>query len=271
MPKRIALIDADSVLYATALGAEMRIGGSDPDAEGTYIRTKSLNTCYQEVVDKLDALVGDVDAEDAIVALTTTRCFRYDLLATYKANREFTHRPEVLGELQAMVQEKRPFGVLAVRGLEADDVVAISSGALQESSRVREPVVISPDKDLLSVPGLVYSPLNASAGIVEVTPEEADTAHLYQTLVGDAVDNYKGCPGIGKVKARKVLERCAHEDTAGKWKWVVEQFRLKGVPLKDALVQARVARIVRHDEWDQAKGIVRLWGPGQIVPDILQL
>ena len=28
----------------------------------------------------------------------------------------------------------------------------------------------------------------------------------YQMLVGDTVDNIKGCPGIGPVKAKKVLE-----------------------------------------------------------------
>ena len=35
--------------------------------------------------------------------------------------------------------------------------------------------------------------------------EEADFNFYYQTLIGDAVDNYKGCPNVGKVKATKFL------------------------------------------------------------------
>lgn len=271
MPKRIALIDADAVLYATACGAEVRAKAQGDDGEDLWFQTKDEEQCYSEVVDKLEALVGDVGAEDAIVCLTTTKCFRYNLLPTYKAQRALTHRPSMLLPLQAMVQERRPFGVLAVRGLEADDVCGISSGHLQKAG-LREPVIVSVDKDMLSVPGLTYSPRKSELGIQEITPEEADRAHLYQTLVGDVADNYTGCPGIGPVKAAKLLAECGHSSPESQWAWVEAAFTRKGLSLREALVQARVARILRSDDWNKATNEVHLWSPGgNLLPEIISL
>lgn len=269
--KRIALIDADSVLYGTALGAEMRIGGEDADTDhATYLQVKSLEEAYSEVVAKLEALTGDVDADDAIICLTTTKCFRYNVLPTYKGNRVGMHRPEMLLELQQLVQDRRPFGVVAVRGLEADDVCAISSGHLQLSP-LREPIVVSIDKDLKSVPGLVYSSMRPTEGVVEVSLEMADRAFLYQTLVGDPVDGYTGCVGVGPKKASKFLETWDHASMDLKWEAVVAQFQKRGQTAQDALTQARVARIVRSEEWDASTRQVHLWSPGAQRYEIMSL
>lgn len=268
--KRIAIIDADSICYATALGAEMRLPAEEEGEEPVWFQTKSLDEAYSEVVAKLEALVGDVGADDAIVCLTTTKCFRYHLLDTYKANRIGMHRPMLLLELQAMVQERRPFGVLAVRGLEADDVAAISSGHLQIAP-MREPVVVSIDKDLKGVPGLVYSPIRPKEGIIEVTEEMADRQFLYQTLVGDSVDGYAGCRGVGPKKAAKLLDEIGHASIEQQWGFVVEQFKKRGFTAKDALTQARVARIVRSKEWNADTRQVHLWSPGSDRPEIMDL
>lgn len=259
--KRIALIDADSVVYGTALGAEMHVA-TEEGQEDTYFQIKSEEEAYSEVIAKLEALIGDVQADDAIVCLTTTKCFRYHVLPTYKANRAFTHRPSILLDLHMMLQERRPFGVLAVRGLEADDVCAISSGHLQMAP-LKEPIVVSIDKDLLSVPGMVYSTLRAKEGIVEVTLEMADRAFLYQTLVGDPVDGYTGCVGIGPKKASKLLDTYAHATMDLQWAAVVELYKKRGQSAEDALTQARVARIVRSKEWDASTRQVHLWSPGE--------
>lgn len=265
-PKRLAIIDGDSILYSTALGAEMRAGGEDD----LWFPIKSEEECYLEVVSKLEALVDDVEAEDAIVALTTSRCFRYGLLPTYKANRSGNRRPSMLLPLQALVQERRPFGVLAVRGLEADDVCGVSSGALQKAG-LREPVIVSIDKDMKSVPGLVYSPMAADKGIQEVTGEAADRAHLYQTLIGDPVDGYTGCPGIGPKKAARILDQCAHASAGSQWAFVEGVFLSRGQSSKYALTQARVARILRVSDWDATTRDVSLWSPEGVSPEVVQL
>lgn len=267
---RIALIDADSVLYAAACSSEMRAKAQGDEGEDMWFETRSLSQTYREVVANLEKLVDAVKADDGIVALTTTHCFRYQLLPTYKANRSGGHRPAHLADLQRLVQEKRPFGVLAVKGLEADDICGISSGQLQKAG-LREPVIVSIDKDMRQVPGLTYSWRDPSPHVYEVTEEEADRAHLYQTLVGDMVDNYTGCPGIGKVRATKLLDECAHASKAAQWGWVEGAFLSHGTSKEYALTQARVSRILRHTDWDPIQKDVLLWHPPGGSPSPLRL
>jgi hypothetical protein len=271
MPKRIALIDADSILYAVALGAEMKAASQEdnPD-EALWFPLKDEEQCYREVVSRLEGLVNEVRADDAIVCLTTTRCFRYDILPTYKANRASTRRPTMLLPLQALVQERRPFGVLAVRGLEADDVCGISSGHLQRAG-LKEPVIVSIDKDLRSIPGLVFSPRHPELGVEEITEEAADRAHLYQTLIGDPVDGYTGCPGVGPKKANRILDECSHSSRALQWAFIEGAFMKRGQTPSYALTQARVARILRSSEWDAYRRDITLWSPEGASQDVVPL
>lgn len=267
---RIALIDADSVLYAAACNSEMRAKHQGDEGEDLWFETRSLSQTYREVVENLEKLVDAVKADDALLCLTTSHCFRYQLLPTYKANRTGGHRPGQLQDLQQLVQEKRPFGVLAVKGLEADDVCGISSGQLQKAG-LREPVIVSIDKDMRQVPGLTYSWKDASPHVYEVTVEEADRAHFYQTLVGDMTDNYTGCPGVGKVRANKLLDECAHASEAAQWGWVEGAFLSRGLSKEYALTQARVSRILRHTDWDALNKGVLLWSPPGGTPSALSL
>jgi hypothetical protein len=263
---RYALIDADSVLYATALGAEACIKGKGEE-EDQFFQIKDGEECYKEVVRRLEALVQEVNASDALICLTPPgRCYRYSLLDSYKANRKAIRRPEVLRPLQALVASRKPFRVLSVRGLEADDICGISQTSLQKAG-MREPIIVSIDKDMLQVPGLNYSWLTAarerSVGVVrEVTMQEADRMHLYQTLVGDTVDNYTGCPGVGPVKANKILNECMETHGELDWRWIVRAFETKGLDESYALTQARVARILRDTDWDPITKEVTLWTPG---------
>jgi DNA polymerase-1 len=128
---------------------------------------------------------------------------------------------------------------------------------------MREPVVISIDKDLLQIPGWNYNPGVRGKGgrLTEITAKEADRYHLYQTLVGDDTDGYVGCPGVGTKKATKLLDDCAHLSAATQWEWVVEAYRKRGLDEEAALVQARVARILRAEDWDPIKKEHRLWTP----------
>lgn len=260
---RIALIDADSVLYATALRAERK------DDEGNYMQVLSMKECLLDIRQRLEKLVDDVDADDAIVCLSIGRSFRYDISATYKANRAGFRKPPLLGELKdSLIKSRKPFGVLAIAGLEADDICGISSTALQRAN-LREPVIVSIDKDLLTVPGLVYSWMREDDGIVAVSPEEADRAHLIQTLMGDVVDGYKGCPGIGKCKAAKLVNT-AYSGASGlptgtglvaAWACVAEAFAERGLGQNEALTQARLAYIIRDIDWNVTSREITLWQP----------
>jgi len=78
-----------------------------------------------------------------------------------------------------------------------------------------------------------------------------------QAVAGDSVDGYSGCPGIGPVRAERMLK------DQPDWAKVVEIYESKKLSADDALVQARVARILRFGEYDQVTETVKLWTPDE--------
>lgn len=259
---RIAIIDADSVLYAVALSAEALSKGSGDHGDDEWVQMKDGEQCYRETVSQLERLVQAVDAEDAIICLSPTgvSSFRKAILPTYKENRAAYRRPDLLKPLQAMIQHRRPFGTLAVRGLEADDVCGITATTLARAG-MRTSVIVSIDKDMQSIPGLLYTWLHKERGVIEITPEEADRSHLYQTLIGDTVDNYTGCPGMGPKKAFALLDELKDATGWSRWDAIVDKFKKRGLTEEYALTQARVARILRAEDWDDKAKEIRLWTP----------
>lgn len=252
---RIAVIDADSYLYRIALSAEMCAKGQGMDGQDLWMTVKELDTCYWEAVAQFDAVVETLAAKDAILCLSDSRCFRYDILPSYKSNRERVRRPPMMVKLRQRLLDRKPFQVMAVSRLEADDVAGILSTTLQVKA-LKEPVIVSEDKDLLSIPGL----LHRKGRTFEVSLEEANRAHLYQALLGDYIDGYKGCPGIGHKRAERILDDNGPA-VKDMWQGVCEAFVGKGLTAADALVQARVARILRASDWDAMKKEVILWTP----------
>ena len=94
--------------------------------------------------------------------------------------------------------------------------------------------------------------------MVKRTPKECDWWHLIQTLTGDATDGYSGCPTVGKVTAQKILND--KKMTVGKmWELVVKAYAKQGLMEHDAFQQARVARILRHGDYNKKTGEVNLW------------
>lgn len=257
--KRIALIDADGILYAAALSGET-------SCDGTQLQLLDISYVYRDCIARIRKLVEEVGADDAFIILSDRRNFRYDIFPEYKANRQGGPRPLMLDELRGLIVEDAPYKTWLIEGLEADDVCGIAAGTLMRAGR--ETIICSPDKDLLQIPGKVYGPrLNTkTAGrlqIVTVTEEEGDTFHIRQTLTGDTVDGYKGCPGVGPVKARKLLEKWKEEGLtpAQRWQEVVKLYEASGLTEREALVQARVSRILRVTDWDPIKKEPLLWEP----------
>jgi len=81
---------------------------------------------------------------------------------------------------------------------------------------------------------------------------------MLQTLMGDAVDGYKGCKGIGKIKANRLLDNTPQKNW---WRMVVKTYEAAGMTEGDALVQARVARILRNKDYDSETKQPILWRP----------
>jgi 5'-3' exonuclease len=179
---KICIIDADSLLYYTM--------GANSLAEG---------------LDDLDKRIMDIltrcKAKDFIVCLTEDNCFRYDLatIRPYKGNRKKGTKPIIFYALREHL--KQQYGAVSNDRLEADDLVAFYAGKI---SGEYMPIICSPDKDVLQqVSGTHYN-YNKSE-FVKTSRNEAFKFLLLQTLTGDTTDNIEGIPGVGQVKASKIL------------------------------------------------------------------
>jgi DNA polymerase-1 len=94
---------------------------------------------------------------------------------------------------------------------------------------------------------------------------------MYQTISGDAVDNYKGAPGAGPVRAKQAL--AMGRSLSEWWPTVLsiydKQFKDKRwglefvnkTALDEAIMNARCARILRFGDYDFATKQVHLWTP----------
>ncbi len=113
------------------------------------------------------------------------------------------------------------------------------------------------DKDLNQAQGAHYNYTKLNA--YQVSQEEADYMFYLQTLTGDTSDGYKGCPGIGPKKAEKILQDLDLTNEREVWEAIIATYSDKGLTEEDALVQARVARMLRPSEYDGGLTI-KLWG-----------
>jgi len=235
----LLLIDGDIVAYKAAASAETPINWGD----GLW----TLH-CYEQDValrldEQIDKLVNEAPVQDCIVALSDKANYRKELAPYYKANRKTTRKPMLLQWAKEYLQSK--YNTVMYRRLEADDVLGILGTANTDT------IIWSEDKDLRTVPAKHW----IDGDVVEISEEEADYNFFTQTLVGDATDNYKGCPSVGYKTAEKILE------FGDGWGAVVRAFISKGLSEEVALENARLARILRNGEYDTDTGEVKLWTP----------
>jgi DNA polymerase-1 len=181
--------------------------------------------------------------------------FRKDVYPAYKSNRK-GHRKPVTYQY-GREYAKKMYDSMTRPELEADDILGIlATGNVAQF--IGPKVVCSIDKDMRSFPCKLYNWMKPNDGIVEISEEEADLNFYTQILTGDSVDGYPGCPGIGPVKAAKILKD-AERDTV--WGMIREAYAKKKLTEEDALDQARCARILRAEDYDFTKKKPILWTP----------
>jgi DNA polymerase-1 len=245
---RTLLIDADVVAYKAATSVEVAAEWEP----GYWTWHCDEYEVRRAIDDQIDKVMGDLDGKDYRLCLTDSAGnFRKRILPTYKGNRSNVKKPLVLKAIrQWLIEEK---GAYLRPGLEGDDCMGIFA---TWSKLKGEKVIVSIDKDMKTIPGL-YS--RDGETIVEVSEDEADYWHLFQTLTGDQTDGYSGCPGIGPKKAEAILQHPDNQDDL--WGVVVRTFVKAGLNEDEALVQARVARILRASDYDFEKKEPILWTP----------
>lgn len=169
--------------------------------------------------------------------------FRKVIDPTYKAHR--SSKPENYHEVVKYIKDRA--NCMQINGLEADDLI----GILQTSQVYGATKIISVDKDFLTIAGWLINPNDILRYQKPITEEEADINHLRQSVIGDTADNFKGIPGCGPKAAEGVF--C--------WDDVVALGEKKGLPLDYLILQARLARILRREDYDRETNTIKLWHP----------
>lgn len=251
----LALIDGDIIAYrAASVQQENYNWGDGVTSTSLTGDVEQVRALAIELVEQWIALAG---CDDARVCLSCPSAdgFRRALMPTYKMNRT-TAKPLMLPDAKAAIAERWKTDM--VPGLEADDLLGILATRLKDRA-----VVVSLDKDMWTIPGKHFNP-QKDRFVRSVSVREADTRWMTQTLTGDTSDGYTGLPKVGPVKAAKILGGIGLAEEL--WPKVVRAYAERKLTEDDALLQARVARILRNEDYDPKTKEVILWSPATTAP-----
>jgi 5'-3' exonuclease len=250
--ERKLLIDGDIVAYTISAACEEATKWDDDLWTLHASEKESLKRAYDFVENYKEILFSD----HVTVALSDKNNFRKELSDTYKSSRKTVRKPLTYKAIKDFFEEK--YETVIYPNLEADDVLGIL--ATQDDGFTK--TIITKDKDLRTIPSNIYFFGEKQMQIIEEIDEEtADYNFLKQTLMGDRVDGYSGCPTIGDKTADKILS--PHKgDFKAMWDAVVKEFKKHDFSDQEIQTQARLARILRNGEYDvvEAQPILFEWG-----------
>tara|TARA_B100000212_G_scaffold305402_1_gene253367 strand:+ start:6834 stop:7571 length:738 start_codon:yes stop_codon:yes gene_type:complete len=232
------LIDCDFIVYKCCAAAETEMDFGDD----VILVTSKFSEAYKCVQRDIEKIKREFPFyEEIILFFTSPNNFRKKILPEYKGHR---NRKKPCGFKRVINQLKKDYKVIVKDTLEADDTMGIYA------TKYPGNIIVSPDKDMKQIPGKLYN----FDETIDITPEEGARWHLIQSMAGDNTDGYSGVPGIGIKRAEKIFSEKGYT-----WQAVVETFEEKGMTEADALTNARLARILTINDYDEAKKEPILW------------
>lgn len=242
------LIDGDILLYRSSSATEYEAEWDDD----VWILSANLEQSKDLFKQSLEDLTNSLASVTRfIVCLSDTSNFRKLVYPAYKQARKSTRKPLVFRPLREWVEDT--YEIARYPSLEADDVI----GLLATAPDTKDTIVVSEDKDMQTLACNLYRQQQLS----KVTQEQADRFWMLQTLMGDSTDGYLGCPGVGPKTAEKLLTGKTLREN---WSHVVNAYRKAGLTEDDAVMTARLARILRHGDYDHTTNEVKLWTPSTL-------
>ena len=224
------LIDADYIVYKSCASAEYDVDyGDDVIFVGS-----SFKEAYGNSVRELNKIQAEFFDSDLILFFSDSTNFRKQVDPSYKGHR---NRKKPCGYKRVINKLAEEYELIRMPTLEADDAIGIYATSNDNC------VMVSPDKDMRQIPGTLYN-LDET---ITITPEEGWQWFLIQTLSGDSTDGYSGAPGFGIKTSKKFLDESGYV-----WSNIVAAFEKKGLTEDDALLNARLAKILTKDDYDGA-------------------
>lgn len=265
------LIDADIILFQMACSSEKEVTWGD-----IITLFSNFEELKANIRSRIRTIKESIGGSQVILCISSDTNFRKGVYPEYKGNRlmfssgnPFKPVRKPLGLKNAREWLSETYPCFSLDSLEADDCLGIlgtSSRSLEIETTLGtieisgKRIIVSEDKDLEQIPGYLWTPRHQGKEPKFTTLAEGNRKFFTQVITGDPTDNYPGLPGSGEVKARKILEGKDLEDEVECWTAIVEAYTDSGLTEEDALVQARVARILRSGDYCKQSG-VRLWTP----------
>jgi len=236
------LIDSDFLAYKAAQACEIGIDFG----EDVIIAQSQFSEVLKVFHNELNKVTKAMMEDNFILYFSSTKNFRKEIYPDYKGHR-MKRKPLGYKRLVNYCRENHNFKL--IEGLEADDTIGI------EATRFADPnnIIVSPDKDMRQIPSTLWDMKN---DVVEITKDDGDRWHLIQSLSGDPTDGYSGCPGIGVKRASELLDK-----NENKWEAVCKAYRDRGLSDDDALLNARLAKILQKEDFDHDRNQPILWTP----------
>ena len=169
-----------------------------------------FTTMMWKLVEELNAADGPTHM--AVIFDASSKTFRNDMYDAYKAHRP-PPPPDLAPQFPMIRDATRAFSLPCIEeeGLEADDIIACyAKAALAEGWQV---TIVSSDKDLMQLiePGrldLLDTMNNRRLSVEHVVEKFGVEPHRLGdvlALMGDAVDNVPGVPGVGPKTASELI------------------------------------------------------------------
>jgi len=234
------LIDCDFVVYKCTAAAESEIDFGDD----VIVVTSSFKEAYSCVKRELNRIANKFGSfDEMILFFSDSKNFRKDIQKSYKGHR---NRKKPCGYRRVINKLNDEYPVIKMAGLEADDSMGVYA------TKHTGNIIVSPDKDMKQIPGMLWNFEESTL----IKPEDGAKWHLIQAMAGDNTDGYAGVPGIGVKRAVALFEEKGYS-----WKTVVEAFKEKDLSEEVALMNARLARILTNEDYDDEKMEPILWNP----------
>ncbi len=238
------LIDADIYAFRALAATEEETNWGDD----VWTLSADHRAAYAAFSGEMLKIKEELKSDDLLLCFSGSDNFRKQINPTYKGNRKNSRKP--LGYAAFVDKLKQEYDWKQHDNLEADDVLGMLATRPDNTGAC---VVVSEDKDLMTIPCKLYRP-HADERL-DISEQDADRNFYMQTLTGDPTDGYKGCPTIGAKRAEAIL------GSRPAWSLVEAAFIKQGLTKEDALMQARMARILRWSDWDEKKREPILWRP----------
>tara|TARA_B000000532_G_scaffold3322_2_gene2630 strand:+ start:1408 stop:2142 length:735 start_codon:yes stop_codon:yes gene_type:complete len=241
------LIDADWLIYNSCCACEQDTRWTEHE-HTLHSDERDIMNLIDNRIDVYKNIAGE--NHDIIMCFTSYPTFRHEIFPEYKIHRIGRRKPLALRSVISNC--KKIYDCVSYPNLEGDDVL----GLLATNGQYKNPIIVSVDKDMRTIP----CKLIAAEEVEHITEKKANRHWFEMSIAGDSTDGIVGVKGTGMVTATKLLADTPDTIDA-LWSKVAETYTKKGYTLADAILNARLTRILREGDYDYNTGEVKLWQP----------